>query len=414
MAYDTEAGELTVTNKRWFTTLEDVCLSAETLVDGDVVSRKTLMPGAVAPGESVQLPLVIREAAVGETLLTVRAYTMAAHVWCEPMFQLGASQFAIANHPAPAIAAPTRPELTVEETEQEIRIHSLNGKLTFSKVNGTVSEWKASGRDVMASGPQVGFWHPLVDNHAQEYDSLWKDNFIDVMQTSTRKVSWKQDGNAVVVTVSQRIAPPVRAFGMRVELVYTVLPSGRVDLKVSGEPYGDYSDIIPAHRYLLRGPRLRSRRRVVWPRPGRELSGLAARQPGRSLPHHGRRYVHALRYASGLRQPRGYRWVALRSSHGDGLVVTRPSDAASNPFSFSAWPYSCEAIDNAKHVYDLVKGDTVTVNINDQLLGLGSNSWGSEVLDSYRTRFESFSFEVSLRPLTSADLAQALAPIKEA
>mgnify|MGYP000071504679 CR=1 FL=1 len=55
-----------------------------------------------------------------------------------------------------------------------------------------------------------------------------------------------------------------------------------------------------------------------------------------------------------------------------------------------------------------------TVNINDQLLGLGSNSWGSEVLDSYRTRFESFSFEVSLRPLTSADLAQALAPIKEA
>ena len=24
-------------NKRWFTTLEDVCLSAETLVDGDVV-----------------------------------------------------------------------------------------------------------------------------------------------------------------------------------------------------------------------------------------------------------------------------------------------------------------------------------------------------------------------------------------
>ena len=106
----------------------------------------------------------------------------------------------------------------------------------------------------MASGPQVGFWHPLVDNHAQEYDSLWKDNFIDVMQTSTRKVSWKQDGNAVVVTVSQRIAPPVRAFGMRVELVYTVLPSGRVDLKVSGEPYGDYSDIIRASASPSRSP----------------------------------------------------------------------------------------------------------------------------------------------------------------
>ena len=414
MAYDAEAGELTVTNKRWFTTLEDVCLSAETLVDGDVVSRKTLVPGAVAPGESVQLPLVIREAAVGETLLTVHAYTMAAHVWCEPMFQLGASQFAIANHPAPAIAAPTRPELTVEENEQEIRIHSLNGELTFSKVNGTVSEWKASGRDVMASGPQVGFWHPLVDNHAQEYDSLWKDNFIDVMQTSTRKVSWKQDGNAVVVTVSQRIAPPVRAFGMRVELVYTVLPSGRVDLKVSGEPYGDYSDIIPRIGISFEVPGCD--RAVEWygHGPGENYpDSLRANPVG-----HYRATVDDMFTPYVMPQDcanrEGTRWVALRSSHGDGVLVTRPADAASNPFSFSAWPYSCEAIDNAKHVYDLVKGDTVTVNINDQLLGLGSNSWGSEVLDSYRTRFESFSFEVSLRPLTSADLAQALAPIKEA
>ena len=80
---------------------------------------------------------------------------MAAHAWCEPMFQLGASQFAIANHPAPAIAAPARPELTVEETEQEIRIHSLNGELTFSKVNGTVSEWKAPPR-------RNGLWSPRL------------------------------------------------------------------------------------------------------------------------------------------------------------------------------------------------------------------------------------------------------------
>ena len=277
-----------------------------------------------------------------------------------------------------------------------------------------MSEWKASGRDVMASGPQVGFWHPLVDNHAQEYDSLWKDNFIDVMQTSTRKVSWKQDGNAVIVTVSQRIAPPVRAFGMRVELVYTVLPSGRVDLKVSGEPYGDYSDIIPRIGISFEVPGCD--RAVEWygHGPGENYpDSLRANPVG-----HYRTTVDDMFTPYVMPQDcanrEGTRWVALRSSHGDGVLVTRPADAASNPFSFSAWPYSCEAIDNAKHVYDLVKGDTVTVNINDQLLGLGSNSWGSEVLDSYRTRFESFSFEVSLRPLTSADLAQALAPIKEA
>ena len=54
------------------------------------------------------------------------------------------------------------------------------------------------------------------------------------------------------------------------------------------------------------------------------------------------------------------------------------------------------------------------MNINDKILGLGSNSWGSEVLDSYRIRFERFGFEFSLRPLASADLTQALTKIEEA
>ena len=55
----------------------------------------------------------------------------------------------------------------------------------------------------------------------------------------------------------------------------------------------------------------------------------------------------------------------------------------------------------------------MTVNINDKILGLGSNSWGSEVLDSYRVRFEKFSFALSLRPLLSADIEQALTQIEE-
>ena len=414
MAFDVASGELTVTNKRWFTTLEDICLMVETLVDGDVVCRMPLMPGAVAPGKSVTIPLAIREAAVGETMVTVRAYTTAAHVWCAPMFELGARQFAISSHPAPALVAPERPALAVEETEREIRIESLTGRIVFSKVDGSIAGWTASGRPVVAKGPWVGFWHPLVDNHAQEYDSLWKDNFIDVMQTSTRSVVWERTGEAVVVTVTQRIAPPVRAFGMRVELVYTVLPSGRVDLKVSGEPYGDYSDIIPRIGISLEVPGCD--RAVEWygHGPGENYpDSLKANPVG-----HYRTTVDDMFTPYVMPQDcanrEGVRWVALRSSHGDGLLVTRPHDAASDPFSFSAWPYTCEDIDTAKHAFDLHPRDTVTVNINDRVLGLGSNSWGSEVLDSYRIRFERFSFEVSLRPLTSADLAQALAPIKEA
>ena len=41
------------------------------------------------------------------------------------------------------------------------------------------------------------------------------------------------------------------------------------------------------------------------------------------------------------------------------------------------------------------------MNINSAVLGLGSNSWGSEVLDSYRLRFADNDFSFSFVPIHS-------------
>lgn len=221
----------------------------------------------------------------------------------------------------------------------------------------------------MASGPP-GWFGIRSSTTTPKYDSLWKDNFIDVMQTSTRKVTWKQDGNAVVVTVS-RIAPPVRAFGMRVSSSCRA-SSGRVDLKVSGEPYGDYSDIIPRIGISFGFP--------VAIAPSSGMATARARTirtrcaPARSV-------ITALRSTTCSRpyvmpqdcaNREGTRWVALRSSHGDGLVVTRPaSDAASIRSRSPHGPIAARLSITPSMSTMLVKGDTVTVNINDQLLGLG-------------------------------------------
>lgn len=84
------------------------------------------------------------------------------------------------------------------------------------------------------------------------------------------------------------------------------------------------------------------------------------------------------------------RWVEFRSSDGAGLRVGR--DQGEPPFHFSAWQYTCAQIDRSRHVNELEPSGSVTVNLNHEVLGLGSNSWGSEVLDAYRVRFEPFSF----------------------
>lgn len=413
IAYDALPGELTVTNGRWFTTLDDVLITLETVVDGIPVTTQTLSPGAVKPGAHVVFPVRVEAAHTGETLLTVRVYTTTARAWCDPLYQIGVYQFPVALHPRPSMAAPATPALSVTEDKLTLTVSGASTSVVFSLVSGEISSWRAAGREVLASGICLGFWHPLIDNHQQEFDALWQPNFINVMQTSTRSVTWERVGAAVAVSVEQRIAPPVYAFGMRCRLVYTVFPSGRIDLGVNGTPYGDYHEIIPRIGVSFELPG--EDRAVEW----------YGRGPGESYPDSLAANVIG-RYASTVDdmftpyvfpQDCGnheqVRWVALRARHGHGLLVTRPTDAAKNPFSFSAWPYTCEDIDSARHASDLVRRDAVTVNINDKILGLGSNSWGSEVLDSYRIRFEKFSFALSLRPLLSADIEQALTQIEE-
>ena len=414
LSYDVERGELTVTNKRWFTTLDDIRITLETLVDGDPVRGTCVEPGGVEPGASVVIPVHVEAATHGETLLTARIHSTASHPWSEPMRQIGVVQFPIADRPHPAIAPRATAPLVAGADELELTVGDGNDEIRFDLVSGDIVSWKASGRDVLAATPRIGFWRPLIDNYQQEFDSIWQPNLTHVMQTSTRDVSWRREDGHVIVDVEQRIAPPVHAYGMRTRMTYTIHPGGRVDLTVSGEPYGGFNDIIPRIGITFEVPGID--RNIEW----------YGRGPGENYPDsltanpvgHYRSDVDAMFTPYVVPQDcanhEGVRWVALRSRHGDGLLVTRPDGSDEAPFSFSAWPYTCKDIDEARHVIDLKRRDTITVNINDRMLGLGSNSWGSEVLDSYRIRFERFAFSLSMRPLASADLTQALTRIKEA
>lgn len=411
--YDADRGALRIRNKRWFTSLDDIVLMVTTMVDGKPVSSGRMVPGAVAPGRSVDLDLKIHPAQVGETLLCVAVHSTVEQPWSEAMRRIGIYQFAIANHPHAAIAAPRRAPVQVRENGTTLEVETFDAAIGFDLATGDVVSWQSCGRNVLAAPVRIGFWKPLIDNHQQEFDTLWKPRNIQVMQTSTRDVSWRQESENVVVEVSQLIAPPVYDFGMKTKMVYMVHPSGRVDLAVSGEPYGNYHDIIPriGVSFEVGG----DCRNVEW----------YGRGPGENYPDSHSANIIGL-YRSTVDEMftpyvvpqdcanhEDTRWVAFRSSHGDGLLVTRPHDAVEDPFSFSAWPYTCQDIDEARHVTDLHKRDTVTVNINDAVLGLGSNSWGSEVLDGYRIRFERFSFNLSLRPLRSADIIQAITDIEE-
>jgi evolved beta-galactosidase subunit alpha len=93
------------------------------------------------------------------------------------------------------------------------------------------------------------------------------------------------------------------------------------------------------------------------------------------------------------------RWATLRDKRGKGVRIDAPQGV-----HFSVWPYSAEQIAAARHDNALREEDYWTVNLDHRVSGLGSNSWGSEVLDSYRVYLEEFSYSLHLSPLNEGDL----------
>ncbi|MBY9014489.1 MAG: beta-galactosidase, partial [Candidatus Lokiarchaeota archaeon] len=64
------------------------------------------------------------------------------------------------------------------------------------------------------------------------------------------------------------------------------------------------------------------------------------------------------------------RWAALTNKESVGLFV---SDIGGTYLSISAWPYSLEDLELAKHTYDLPKREFITFNIDYKQQGVGGD-----------------------------------------
>jgi evolved beta-galactosidase subunit alpha len=176
---------------------------------------------------------------------------------------------------------------------------------------------------------------------------------------------------------------------------YEVRFDGTLRVEVSGEPDG-YHDLVQAIGVELGiAQRLRH-------------TSYYGRGPGENYPDSRQaallgRYdadLAELNFDYVLPQDTGnradVRWFALRDRQAAGLLV-----AAEEVLNVSAWPWSAVTIEAARHRHDLVEDPrSITLNLDHRVLGLGSNSWGQEVLESHRVRLEPFRFAFTLAPLT--------------
>ena len=94
------------------------------------------------------------------------------------------------------------------------------------------------------------------------------------------------------------------------------------------------------------------------------------------------------------------RWVAFTNKNGEGLM------AIGDPtLSISAWPYSLDDLEKAKHIDDLPHRNYITVNLDYKQMGVGGvNTWSPRArpLPQFRlTTTHSYKYKFYLMPYSS-------------
>jgi len=74
----------------------------------------------------------------------------------------------------------------------------------------------------------------------------------------------------------------------------------------------------------------------------------------------------------------GCRWISFADANGKTIKVT----ALDAPVGFNAWPYSQDALEKARHQWDLSEEGEITVTVDTVQMGVGGdNSWGARPHD---------------------------------
>jgi beta-galactosidase/beta-glucuronidase len=456
-AVDAAGGRFRITNRQDFRTLAYLNLAWAIEADGAVVQSGTAPIPEVAPHGSADLQIAFAkpQACPGSECFINLSFTLAAdETWALRGHEIAWAQFAMgdagnaetgntgtgtplpitakvpdtvfAGKGEPVPAFPAGP-LSVADNGTMIRVSGDDFEIEFSRVYAVIASWRAAGSDLLAGtscrrapapasnhsigllgaipgdpvpalsglpGPRLNFWRAVTDNdHSWDNAKPWRDARLDHLQHRTESVEVRTlDGGTVEIRAVTRIAPPVLDRGFLCDITYRIDRTGEVAIEVHGVPQGDMPPTLPRIGLQLALPSTFGH--VTWFGPG----------PGESYPDTcqaqrvglWRATVDEL-YTPYIRpQENGNRmdtrWVRLADAAGAGILVT--GDPTIN---FGAHRFTTMDLERARHTYELVPRDFITLSLDHRHNGIGTASCGPGPWEHYLLRPAEFRFSLTLK-----------------
>jgi beta-galactosidase len=394
-------GQVTLTNRQWFTDLSWLSATWEVVVDGAVVANGKLRLPKLGPQESATVALAKFErpklASGQEAFLTVRFFGSRAPGGDQPS-EVGWRQMLLGSRAPGTRRAKSKPAASVERDGDDVHVDFGPVHAVVHGRSGRLRELACGDTDLMLDGPRLSLWRAPTDNDGikalggQEFKpyGLWRAwGLDDLVSHCTGLTVRRQDRDVVVNARHELRGAPAGAIVQHHQRM-TFTGDGTVefdeDVRVPDQftdlpRVGVVFDLVPGFEHLEwygRGPHESYPDRKRGAAFGRWRSTVSEQYVPYIVPQeHG---GHS-----------DTRWFALEQA---GVATVRVDGP--EPFHFSASHFSAEDLTAATHDVELVARPETIVHVDHRHRGLGTLSCGPDTLPQYRIGPGRYRFSWSL------------------
>lgn len=389
-------GRIQVKNKNVFRDLSFVAGRWELLKDGEVFASGKLPALTTAPGQSELVELIGWPTTLdsgSEWLVDIFLDLAAAELWAPKGYAVAYEQLVAQAAPKPEAKPVTGlPAIKLEGSADAFIMSGDGFTVRVGKRSGALESFVSGGKELLAQPLIPNFWRAPTDNDRGNWMPKRLGSWREAgPKRSVKSVTSRQVSPGVVeVTVEAGI--PVGASSWR--SVYTVSGDGTIQINNSLNVPKGLPDLPRVGMQMAMPGTFRN---VKWYGRGPQ-ENYQDRNTGMLVGIYSSKvedlvWPYVEPGESGNRTD--IRWVRITDDSGFGLEA---SSSTPDKFNFSAWPYTMDAVMQAKHPYQIQPSKDVIVNLDMRQMGVGGDdSWGALPHDEFRLFPGEYSYTFTLR-----------------
>lgn len=385
-------GKLTVTSRRFFTTLSDISLYYTVERNGEIIDSGCLGALDIAPGKSKVYKL--NPEACEITTLNIFAKQNGDTPWAPVGHEVAKAQFILSDE------LPSKIEHVaayIEESDDALTVTFRESTVKICKKCGLISSIVNNGTEMLAAPIRPTVWRAPTDND-RKVRRRWQAVGYDTAEIKCRGIDVVKEGVCVSVTANLALIGTDEKELMSLEVCYLFGLLDGIKIRARAKLAEDLPP-LPRFGFNITMPEGAENVRYFGygPTEAYEDKKLNARL-GFFRTTATENFVNYIKpQENGAHF--GCRFADVAFHHGQGLYFS------ADKFSLSVSHYSPKQLTSTPHAYELTAEKETTVTVDYRNAGIGSASCGPTLLPEYTISEREIDFTFNVKSVFISDVS---------